>query len=118
MEAVFRCLASNDNSARQLEIPQWMFDRARCCLMRLAQQPLVSVTNLRALHVFLRQIAVANSVEDQHRPSTRKRAAYVNWAILDLSAIVCTIKDPGCQKCPLRKSCQYAKRGTIYSEKC
>ena len=39
-----------------------------------------------------------------------KRAACVNWAILDLAAVVCTIKNPACDECPLRGYCQYVRR--------
>src|SRR5262249_13938158 len=72
IEAVFRCAVSSDGNARQLEIPQWMFDRAHCCLMHLVQLPVVGVADLRALRVLLRQVARANSVEDQHRSWTCK----------------------------------------------
>ncbi|WBL22313.1 hypothetical protein [Zunongwangia sp. HRR-M8] len=31
----------------------------------------------------------------------------LNWAILDLGSVVCTIKNPRCQDCPLTGSCNY-----------
>ncbi len=40
-----------------------------------------------------------------------KRAAEVNWAILDLAAEVCTPKYPQCRECPIRKNCRYARKG-------
>ncbi len=43
--AIFRCHA--DDSRRALEIPQWMFDAARCCRMPLAPRAVVAC--LRAL---------------------------------------------------------------------
>lgn len=33
-----------------------------------------------------------------------------NWAVLDLAAAVCTIRDPKCNICPLFKICDFAQR--------
>ena len=33
----------------------------------------------------------------------------INWAILDLGALICTPKKPACSVCPLRSGCNYAK---------
>ena len=30
----------------------------------------------------------------------------INWAILDFAALVCTPRNPRCQKCPLNRGCQ------------
>ena len=38
-----------------------------------------------------------------------KRSIEVNWAILDFAAIVCKIKNPQCNACPLSKKCNYYK---------
>ncbi len=32
----------------------------------------------------------------------------VNWAILDLGALVCTARNPRCNACPLKKGCRSA----------
>jgi A/G-specific adenine glycosylase len=40
-----------------------------------------------------------------------ERAAAVNWAILDLAATICTVKNPMCGECPLRKTCRFAREG-------
>lgn len=32
----------------------------------------------------------------------------LNWAVLDLAAVVCRIKDPRCPQCPLVARCKYA----------
>lgn len=37
-----------------------------------------------------------------------QRAAEINWAILDLAATICTIKQPQCATCPARSCCHYA----------
>ncbi|WP_158909285.1 hypothetical protein [Granulicella sp. L56] len=34
--------------------------------------------------------------------------ARVNWAFLDLAAMICTIRNPKCSECPLNKTCCYA----------
>lgn len=39
----------------------------------------------------------------QHEEPTR-----VNWAFLDLAAMICTIRNPRCEECPLKKTCCYA----------
>ena len=33
----------------------------------------------------------------------------LNWAILDLAALVCTPRDPGCAMCPVTRLCDYAQ---------
>src|SRR5206468_11409463 len=40
----------------------------------------------------------------QHTNPTR-----LNWAFLDLAALVCTIRKPRCNACPLRSECCYAQ---------
>ncbi len=32
---------------------------------------------------------------------------HLNWAILDLGGLVCTARNPNCEKCPLNTHCQY-----------
>lgn len=34
----------------------------------------------------------------------------INWAILDLAAIICSLKNPSCKKCPLSIMCKYFQR--------
>lgn len=71
-EAVFRCATQTEMQVRQLEIPQWMFDRVRCCLMRLSPQPVVGIADLRAMQLLLRHLGAACVVEDQHPSSASK----------------------------------------------
>src|SRR5437588_7433745 len=71
-EPVFRCRVQHGKDARLLEIPQWMFDRASCCLMHLAQSPVVGVAHLRQLHELLHATAASPLLEDQHRPFKKK----------------------------------------------
>lgn len=35
--------------------------------------------------------------------------ARINWAFLDLAALVCTIRAPHCKSCPLNKYCRFAQ---------
>lgn len=37
-------------------------------------------------------------------------AVNVNWAILDLAALVCRKKAPNCQPCPVHELCRYGRR--------
>lgn len=36
----------------------------------------------------------------------------INWAILDLAAIICRIKNPNCTICPLKSICEWTKKKT------
>ena len=47
-----------DGALRPLELPQWMFDRAVCCTMRLTEEPSVSCSALFELKELLRATAV------------------------------------------------------------
>lgn len=38
------------------------------------------------------------------------QARKVNWAIIDLAALVCTPKNPKCDECPLQTVCSFARR--------
>jgi A/G-specific adenine glycosylase len=33
----------------------------------------------------------------------------LNWAVLDLGAMICTLRSPACPACPLRRGCKYAR---------
>jgi A/G-specific adenine glycosylase len=37
----------------------------------------------------------------------------INWAILDPGAIISSIREPKCNRCPLRDFCKYFKANTI-----
>lgn len=42
-----------------------------------------------------------------HRVTSCRRSQLVNWAILDLAALVCKLGKPNCTACPLKRSCDY-----------
>ena len=71
-EPVFRCRVQHGKDVRLLEIPQWMFDRASCCPMHLAQSPIVGVEQLRQLRELLDVTTASPLLEDQHRPFKKK----------------------------------------------
>lgn len=39
-------------------------------------------------------------------------AKVINWAILDLAAKICIIRNPQCNICPVKRGCQYLKSDT------
>jgi hypothetical protein len=72
------CVSSaleRDGRLLRLEIPGWMFDRATCAAMSLAEHPSVGVTHLQALKQLLPGAAGTgrqNLIETQHLDSSRK----------------------------------------------
>ncbi|UPT76686.1 hypothetical protein MN086_06415 [Sulfurovum sp. XGS-02] len=42
-----------------------------------------------------------------------KETIFLNWAILDFSALVCKSKNPLCSKCPLYRKCNYYHLNTL-----
>jgi len=57
-KAIFWCSIWRDGAQRSMEVPQWMFDRAVCCTMRLADGPVVSCSALLELKELLQGAAV------------------------------------------------------------
>ena len=51
--AVYRCSLEHVDFSRALEVPQWMFDAATCCRIRLSSTPAVSYQALRELRGLL-----------------------------------------------------------------
>lgn len=47
--------------------------------------------------------ALARAVVNHPRPCE------INWAILDLAATICTIRNPRCEACPLKGVCRFAR---------
>ena len=71
-QAVLRCTLDHQERSRALEIPQWMFDRAPCCRMHVAEAPRVSWEALRecqALRHHQSPAGHARVLQDQHRSS-------------------------------------------------
>ena len=53
----FQCTLVGEDRPRTLEVPQWMLDRASCCVMQLAAAPRVDSLHLRSLVQLLRLAA-------------------------------------------------------------
>lgn len=76
-------------------------------------EPLVDVNMARVLNRFFGTQACASSVRDAslHELAFHlvrgERCLSVNWAVLDLGALVCRARNPLCQQCPLRDECQF-----------
>jgi A/G-specific adenine glycosylase len=85
-------------------------------------EPLLDVNMARVLERLFGPRKLVDIRDDPHLQSISraivrgKRAPCVNWAILDLAAVVCTIKNPACDECPLRECCQYVSRGKAGNE--
>jgi hypothetical protein len=71
-QAVLRCTLEHQERSRALDIPQWMFDWALCCMMSIAEAPWVSGEALRDLQTLLSHPSSTRTVgvlQDQHRSS-------------------------------------------------
>ena len=77
-KAVFRCSVELDGFPSALEVPQWMFDRALCCSMRITDTPVVGCQALLELQELLRSAGDRDDViEGQHHSSNGKGDADV-----------------------------------------
>ncbi len=83
------------------------------------EEPLVDVNMARVLGRFFGTGACNSSVRDASLHTLAfhlvrgERCLSVNWAVLDLGALVCRARNPLCQKCPLRQECQFFCRTSI-----
>jgi hypothetical protein len=55
-ERSFRCDLANSQTARCMDVPAWMFDRAACLRVRLTDTPQVEVTALGCLKALLAEV--------------------------------------------------------------
>jgi A/G-specific adenine glycosylase len=84
-----------------------LFDQGMC-------QPLLDVNLARVLERLFGPRKLADIRYDPYlqmlslRVVEHKNPMRVNWAFLDLAALVCTIRSPKCSVCPLRKQCCFA----------
>jgi A/G-specific adenine glycosylase len=81
-------------------------------------EPLVDVNMARVLYRFFGAQACTSSVRDASLHTLAfhlvrgERCLSVNWAVLDLGALVCRARNPICQECPLREQCQFLSRSS------
>lgn len=91
-QVVLRCALELAEVAPRLDVPQWMFDAAICCGMRLMTQASVSVEVLRDIETLLRAVIAAGSPvlkaehlsqpgEGAHAPSQGATPARPNDAV-------------------------------------
>jgi len=79
-------------------------------------EPLLDVNMARVIERLFGPRRLADIRDDPYLQSVSraivrgKRAATVNWGILDLAASVCTVKNPRCGECPLRWTCRFARQ--------
>src|SRR6202790_1765542 len=67
---VFRCSLSGRASARWLEIPAWMFDRAAGAAWRVGAAPYVDIAVLTALATLLQDVTSVSGAPSQLRDSS------------------------------------------------
>jgi A/G-specific adenine glycosylase len=78
-------------------------------------EPLLDVNMARVLERYFGPRTLADIRYDPylqslaHQVVRRADAASVNWAILDLAALVCTKLKPRCAHCPLIRGCLYGR---------
>lgn len=83
------------------------------------RQPLLDVNMARVLERCFGARRLADIRYDpwlqalSKRIVNHRRATHLNWAILDLAAKICTIKQPRCVICPVRSCCRYALTRTM-----
>src|ERR1700675_222148 len=53
-EGIRRCRSENNENARPLELPTWMFDETRCCCMRIQDAATVDCEALQRLKELLK----------------------------------------------------------------
>ena len=77
--------------------------------------PLVDVNMARVVERVFGSRRLADIRYDEYLQSLatelvrNRRAEAVNWAILDLAALVCKPRNPRCGSCPLLETCRYCK---------
>jgi A/G-specific adenine glycosylase len=82
-------------------------------------EPLVDVNMARVLERFFGPRKLADIRYDPYLQTLARRVVntenslQVNWAILDLGALVCKNGTPLCLQCPLRAKCKFYQQSTI-----
>ena len=77
-------------------------------------QPLLDTNMARVLERFFGPRTLADIRDDPYLQGLSKAVVdgenpiYINWAVLDLAALVCKNSDPRCDMCPLCNKCRFA----------
>jgi glyceraldehyde-3-phosphate dehydrogenase/erythrose-4-phosphate dehydrogenase len=64
-EAMFHCSLDSTSAGRLLQIPQWMFDAAAMCGIRLESSPVVDAGSLQELKTLLSTMSTDGVVQGQ-----------------------------------------------------
>lgn len=84
----------------------------------VSNEPLLDVGMARVLERFFGPRKLADIRYDPYLQVLARNAVAceeavdTNWAILDLSALICRPKAPRCEICPVREVCRYRRRTT------
>jgi A/G-specific adenine glycosylase len=80
----------------------------------LARAPYIDVNMARVMERLFGRRRLSDLRYDQELQGVARRLVRspncqrLNWAILDLAALVCTPRNPSCAACPLSSTCDYA----------
>jgi A/G-specific adenine glycosylase len=83
-------------------------------------EPLLDVNMARVLERFFGPRKLADIRYDPYLQNLARyvisgsKSVMLNWAILDLAAGVCTVRNPSCDSCPLSSRCPYHRRTLDY----
>src|SRR5258708_545839 len=78
-------------------------------------EPFVDVNMARVLTRFFGTGVCSSNVRDTSLRTLAfhlvrgEHCLYVNWAVLDLGALVCRARNPLCHECPLQEECQFVR---------
>ncbi len=84
-----------------------------------ASEPLLDVNMARVLERYFGPRTLADIRYDPYLQHLSRRvlldadALSINWAILDLAALICTSRKPRCDECPLSPDCLYRRTATL-----
>jgi hypothetical protein len=96
---VAHCGLEPRHDRRSVEVPQWMFDTAVCCQMRMAQEPVASIEALRELKALCATRSPASPdhmLQAQHDPLLLQVGADANPTEPTLGDPTCVVSvEPG-----------------------
>ena len=79
-------------------------------------EPLLDTNMARVLERYFGPRQLADIRHDPYLQELSRRVVaagdpvVINWAILDLGAMVCKPRTPECNACPLKRGCQFRKQ--------
>ena len=82
-------------------------------------EPLLDTNMARVLERVYKPRQLADIRYDPYLQSLARRIVHckkprdINWAILDLAALVCVVGTPRCESCPIAKLCSYYDKHTV-----